>query len=89
MIKFKTDNIRWGIEAKITPVEVDKETDTSVWIGGRRAYKVSNYEVYHDTWRNAHAYLLSNANVHAKVAQRNLEVANSNLGNVKGMKEPA
>lgn len=88
MIKYRTERTSWQVEAKITPVEVERETDSSLWIKGRRQAKSLQHETYHDTWDIAHAYLMEIANQHCQTARRNLETANGKLGNVKGMKRP-
>ena len=88
----------YGIERwsdGIKPVSVVKETEKTISIvgkyGGNRAVrtdKVGNSERYFRTWEEAHAYLLSRCQSHVENARRQLEKANSTLGNVKGMKKP-
>ena len=88
MVRYKTERTEWRVEAKITPVEVEKETDVSVWIGGRRHGKVTDWHIYHDTWRAAHNYLTEVAERHVNRAKLALEQTKGAQGNVKGMKEP-
>jgi len=76
------------VRAEIKEVEVEKETGASVWIGGRRLAKNTSYEQYHDTWERAHAHLMSKAKYRVESCRHDLELANSALGNVKGMKPP-
>ena len=73
MTKYKTGDTRWGVMAEIEPVEVDKDTDSSVWIRGRRRAKVSEYEVFHDTWQSAHEHLLRKATERVESLIRQLE----------------
>jgi hypothetical protein len=58
MKKYKTDACSWGVPAYIEEVEVERETESSVWIKGRRNAKVTDYAMYFDTWEDAHDYLL-------------------------------
>lgn len=39
----------------IKAVEVERETETSVWVGGRRRAKVTDYGTFFDTWEQARA----------------------------------
>lgn len=88
MKKYITEGSRWKVAAKITEIEVDRETDTSVWVGGRRRQKITNYKIVHDTWDDAHSYLLAAGEAKVVNARRALEEHKSYLGNVKGMKRP-
>jgi|GEM_PF-1703413 len=74
---------------QITMETVERETDNSVWIGGRRVKKQSEWRCYFDTWEQAHAHLLDDAETYVDHCRRELKLANSRLGNVKGMKRPA
>jgi hypothetical protein len=85
MIKYKTKG--WG-KGQIEMVEVDRETDSSVFIDGYRRAKRSSYDNFFDTWEDAHAYLLKKAENSASYARRNLEIANGELGNIRGLKNP-
>lgn len=86
MIKYKTNG--WG-RNPIVEVEVDRETESSVVIAGRRRAKVSAYEAYHDSWEDAKAYLMDGAEKSLKSARRKLEEAQGYYGNVKGLNNPA
>ena len=72
----------------IQKIDVEKETSSSVWIGGRRRAKEGQSERFYDTWLEAWDYLLEEANKDVMLARRRLEMANGKLGNIKGMKEP-
>ena len=62
MIKYKTSGgWRWSLDARIDEVEVERETEHSVWINGRVNRKISDFCVYHDTWETAHNYILKHA----------------------------
>ena len=90
--KYKTSNYN----NKIEKLECVSETASFVtvkseWCGRaneRRMKKTSAYDRIHDTWREAHDYLIKHCEEQVLFARRALELANSTLGNVKGMKEP-
>lgn len=84
MIKYRV----WIRFNEIKPVEVERETKTSVWVDGTRNAKMSNHYCYFGTWEEAHAFLLAKAEEDCTRIRRQLEYANSKLGNVKGMKKP-
>ena len=58
MIKYVSE--RSSIPA-ITAIEVERETESSVWIHGRRNAKRSGYLNYFDTFEQAKDFLLSEA----------------------------
>lgn len=87
--------IKWrtGWRNEIERIECTKETDKCVWVtrwGDKpsRCDKNSKHEQYHDTWDAAHSYLEDRATNKVLSARRSLELANSFLGNVKGMRKP-
>lgn len=81
--KFKTSGINFS---KIDKVEVERETESSVWIGGRRRSKNTDYECYHDTWNDAKCHLIGLAQADVDKYRFRLERAKSILGNAKGLK---
>lgn len=92
MKKYKTDS---GIQ--IREIEVIRETEQSVvfmllWAGNtsreRMERKETGYHRWHDTWEAAHACILHRAATKLESARRNLQRAQDELGNVKGMKKP-
>ena len=52
--KYRTGSYGEPIEV----VEVDRETEKSVWIKGHRNEKITNYHSYFDSWSEAHDYLV-------------------------------
>lgn len=86
MKKYLARNSTWG--KLIELVEIERETESSVWIGGRRNSKISDYHCYFDSFDEAKAHLLEKADEKVIGARRSLELANSHLGNIKGLKEP-
>lgn len=73
------------LEATIQEIECERETDSSVWIGGRRNAKRSEWSNYFDTWEEAHSSLLEAAERKATSARLALDRANGVMGNIKGM----
>jgi hypothetical protein len=84
-MKFRTKRYS---PAAIEAVDVERETEQSVWIRGKRLAKRSQYDRFFDSWAKAHAHLLAKAEGELASACRRLDLANSTLGNVKGMKPP-
>lgn len=83
--KYKTGGY-YGSGQMIKEVQIDKETDKSIWIGGRRRSKESSYYTYHDSWDLARDHLMSLAEISLENARVRLQKAQSHLGNVKGLK---
>lgn len=95
---FKTES--WSI--KLEPVCVVKETEKTVTvrskaftIGGgpekfneRRQDKRSSSDNFFAEWEGAHAYLLERSERRLESVRRQLALAQSEFGNVKGMKKP-
>lgn len=82
IVKYKT---RWD---KIEPVEVERETEGSVWVDGRRTAKTSTWASYFDSWAEAHARLVLEQEEAVASLRRQLESANGKLGQIRGMKPP-
>ena len=84
MIKYKTTRQAARIEA----VEVLRETKAHVFLADGRHLKMSETgDCYHNTWQDAHAELTARAKVLVQRARRQLEIAKSYEGNVKGLRE--
>ena len=84
MKKYKTGG--WGQDL-IEAVEVEKETDKSVWIDGNRSAKRSGYNNYFDSWGEAHLFLLDKAGRKLDSAKFSLQRAQGEYENIKGLKE--
>jgi hypothetical protein len=90
MIKYRI-SLSWG---KIEAFEVLRETNAQVVFnilsGGlaceRREAKRSEYHSWHDTWEDAHAFLIERAETEVQALRGRLEQAKGRLGNIKGMK---
>jgi hypothetical protein len=78
----------WATFNSIEEVEIEKFTDASVWIGGRRHARLG-WQSYFQTWSEAKDYLIAEAEQAVVIARRVLEHAQGKLGNAKGMKAPS
>jgi hypothetical protein len=83
MIKYRT--LKWS--SKIEPVEVERETDSSVWIKGQRNSKITEYHCYHDTWQEAKDTLLNRASDKITLAESMLSGAIDFLKEVEDLKQ--
>lgn len=86
IVKWRTskyDNTR------IDCVECERETDKFVWpLNGRRTAKITDWDMYHDTWEEAHEFLLIRANRAIDVAKKNIELASEHVVHLKSLKKP-
>lgn len=87
MIKYKT-----LFDDKIEKVDVVRETDSSVWRLDRRGKerrhsKKSSYEIYFDTWHEAHDYLVEKAKGSVGAAKSRLTWAEEKLAKIEAMKD--
>jgi hypothetical protein len=71
----------------IEVVDIERETESSVWINGSRCGKLTEYHSYFDTFIEAKSHLLAGAERKVKNARFSLQQANDYYGNVKGLKE--
>ena len=84
MIKYRTGG--WG-KKLIVNVEIERETESSVLIKGRRNAKRTEYYNYFDTWAAAKKFLLTVAEEKVARIRLNLERANDELRIIEGLKE--
>lgn len=96
-----TSTIKWhtGYASRewIEPVTCIKETKCYLWIKpkdwrgreeGMRYSKDSSWNQFHNTWEEAHSYLLSKAQAEFDRAHRRLESATGHLGRIQGLRKP-
>ena len=83
--KFKA---RPGFFDTIEEVTVERETESSVWINGRRSAKRSSYDNYFDTWREAHECILLIAKKKLRSAKMRVSAAEDRLAKIDSMVEP-
>jgi len=71
MIKYRTG----GYQKEIEKVEVEKESEKSVWINGRSHLKRSSCKNYFDTFEQAKKHLVTNGQKHITLCEGRLEYA--------------
>jgi len=86
--KYRTPAKVWGTSAPILPVECLSETQHTITTPEGRTRKVGDFFVHHDTWAEAHAYLVEVAQERVKVCRRSLQLAVRVLGNIESMHKP-
>ncbi len=85
-MKYYRLNPSWCIEV-IEAVEVDRETESSVWIKGRRNSKLSSYENYFPTFSQAKEFAVARSTRAVEVAQRRLDSENAALAAAQKLQE--
>jgi len=82
--------VRRGDYTEIRCVKCSKVTDTSVWMAstGSRRNRSSYYGEYLDTWRAAHANLISWAQTNMRYAENAVEKATERLILLQSMTDP-
>ena len=89
MIKYMT------LHGKIAAREIERETATQVVLcqglrlTNRRQNKRSGHANWHDTWEDAHTFLVTEAEREVNSLRLRLDQAKGRLGQIKGMKRPA
>lgn len=73
-----------GLGNRIKSVVVERETEASIWKNGKRYEKA---ESYFDTWEGAKGWLLKRAERELRSARRDLQLAQSHHGNIKGLRQ--
>lgn len=87
IVKFKAaPAFSWS--RKIERVEVERESDSSVWIKGRRHSKTADYASYFDTWALAREALRTAATIKVDLAQRRLAEAQAELAAIEALQPP-
>jgi hypothetical protein len=73
---------------EILSVEIERETENSVWISGRRHSKMSDYHCYFETWDDAHAHLRQTREQRVLNARRQLDHCMGDLEKIIAMRKP-
>jgi hypothetical protein len=82
---------------KIESFEVIKETEKTVTFLActrdgafreERQLRTADWHQWHNSWEDAHTFLIKRAGDNVEGLRRQLERANGELGNIKGMKNP-
>ncbi len=77
---------RWQ---EIKKVEIERETEASVWVKGSKRAKSTSWERYHDTYEDARRHVINEAEKEVATARRELETAERKLATAKALKEVA
>lgn len=72
----------------IRAIKVQRVTEGSVWIGGRRNKRIGESRAYFPTWDEAKAHLVTEAQQKVDSIRRQLEYYQGKLGNAKGKERP-
>ncbi len=82
MIKYETGGYGQNL---IQRVEVERETNSTVWVDGRRHAKVSTWKNYFDSWGDAKTNLLIEARKKHDLHQMRLQDAARNIKKIKAL----
>lgn len=90
MKKYETGGYGLGL---IREVEVTRETEKCVYLLGLngkefRQMKESRYGKIHETWEEAHQFLIDKAQAEIDSLRKQLERAHGKLGLIKRLKKP-
>ncbi len=80
LTKYKTHG---GRAIKIIPVEVDRQTESSVWIKGRRRARRTDWDTYHDSWEHAQYHLIQRETTKVETCTVALKDAQDRLSAIK------
>lgn len=72
---------------RIERVEIEKSTDSSVWIKGRRNAIKSSYENYFKSFDEAKSFLLRKFEIKLETYTRYADEAKINLAEIRKLKE--
>lgn len=86
MIKYKTGSIYSSVE--IESVEIERETESSIWIKGRMRSKRSRYEIYHASWQDAHDYLFQILKLQHADCLKRINRIESDLKQLEALERP-
>lgn len=77
-----------ALGARIDSVQIDRATDSFVWLKGVKNARHTLWCSYYPTWEEARTALLNQAERVLDAARRALQCAQGHYGNVKGLKHP-
>lgn len=77
---------RWGYKPEISIVSIEKRTEVSVWINGRRKARYSDYESFFETFEDAKAHLVGRARAELTACKRHLDTARNKLKEAEQIK---
>jgi hypothetical protein len=82
-IKYRTS--KYSVEIK--EVEVERETDHSVWVKGNRSAKHSDWHQYHETYNEAFNFLDCRYTQKLSAAESRLDTAKNEYSAVQELKK--
>ena len=82
-LKYQTNGF-WPIKT----VEVEKETENSVWINGRQNRKLTEYHCYFDTFEDAKNHVIGEAQAGIEKVKRQMEYAENNMATARSLESP-
>lgn len=74
-----------GYKPSIVEVEVERETDSCVFIKGRKHSKITEYQSYFDTWAQAKSHLIGYASHKEAAARSRWQGAQEELSRIEAM----
>ena len=83
IIKYKAGHY---CSKMIEEVLVERESESSVWVGGNRLAKMSTYDCYFDTWIQAKQHLVLKFQSKVDSARGRLNSALAELDRAKSLK---
>lgn len=84
--KYRIAKWREG-SSEIIKVEIERETDSSVWIRGHRQGKNTESHQYLDTWKEGESILKERAESYLDTCKNRLKDAEQTLAEIKELRE--
>ena len=72
---------------KIKKVEVERETNASVWINGSREYKQNRLVSYFDTFEDAKKWMIDSKKAYIKQVENTLEGIKETIKEIENIKK--
>ena len=73
----------------IEKIEIDRETDKSVWVNGQRQAKAGGYYAYFDTFGEAKGFLITTVLAEIRNAENSINYQKRELDKIKAISEQA
>jgi len=87
MIKYRTYGTYFRVDSIIDKVEVEGETEFCVYINGQPQRKNADNRCYHDTWKDAHEFLIRHAKSLVEANAKQLKLSQDGLDKILAMEE--
>jgi hypothetical protein len=89
----RNENETWFLTGsyrrEIEPVSVERSTESSVWVKGRRCARITGWGAYYPTWQEAKDALVAAAEKRVASATAALTYANEQLAKMKSLEPVA